>query len=266
VIRASPPGAARVLVMSDSDGVDGIGLSRVPASRTPEHPATLHMRGSATELEAASGKDAEVGCIHGLSVLVRCREGSKLSVTCEEECFGSMCGDWGVMLLTLEEALFLVAERRVLPLRAFDAGAPHAMLGEGQSMADAMFWYSCNAVVGFPQRYAAYRHFRLKGWVVRPDAVKFGADFLLYDGPVDECHAQYAVIVANKGITVKEVLMGSRLAQLVAKELLLVFFLGGDSGGLQEPARPFVSLSSFMQSEQARITEIVAKQWFPHGR
>ncbi|XP_075546590.1 tRNA splicing endonuclease subunit 2 [Dermacentor variabilis] len=52
----------------------------------------------------------------------------------------------------------------------------------------------CGLRDNFPARYAAYHHFRSKGWVVRSGA-KFAADYLLYkDGP-PFYHASFSVIV-----------------------------------------------------------------------
>lgn len=54
----------------------------------------------------------------------------------------------------------------------------------------------CGLCDNFPARYAAYHHFRSKGWVVRSGA-KFAADYLLYkDGP-PFYHASFSVIVRS---------------------------------------------------------------------
>lgn len=46
----------------------------------------------------------------------------------------------------------------------------------------------------FPLRYAAYHHFRHKGWVVRPGST-MGVDFLLYkDGP-PFTHSSFMVLI-----------------------------------------------------------------------
>uniref|UniRef100_A0A023G8Z9 tRNA-intron lyase n=1 Tax=Amblyomma triste TaxID=251400 RepID=A0A023G8Z9_AMBTT len=52
----------------------------------------------------------------------------------------------------------------------------------------------CGLHDNFPARYAAYHHFRSKGWVVR-SGCKFAADYLLYkDGPAFY-HASFSVVV-----------------------------------------------------------------------
>uniref|UniRef100_A0A1E1XDB0 tRNA-intron lyase n=1 Tax=Amblyomma aureolatum TaxID=187763 RepID=A0A1E1XDB0_9ACAR len=52
----------------------------------------------------------------------------------------------------------------------------------------------CALCDNFPARYAAYHHFRSKGWVVRAGS-KFAADYLLYkDGP-PFYHASFSVVV-----------------------------------------------------------------------
>eukprot|EP00418_Pyrodinium_bahamense_P075578 CAMPEP_0179051090 /NCGR_PEP_ID=MMETSP0796-20121207/21068_1 /TAXON_ID=73915 /ORGANISM="Pyrodinium bahamense, Strain pbaha01" /LENGTH=239 /DNA_ID=CAMNT_0020747625 /DNA_START=106 /DNA_END=825 /DNA_ORIENTATION=- len=206
--------------------------------------------------QLASNEEPHTGRLSGFNVLVQYKEGSRLANLCKDECYGSASDQLGAFLLTLEEALFLVAELRALVVECKG--------GTGTVNADAFFRSCCTTVLDFPQRYAAYRHLRLAGWVVRPDALKFGADFLLYDGRVSECHAQYAVIIAKPTMQWKDVLTGSRLALLVAKELLLVMFLSGTRGELLDPTSEVATLSSFVSSQDARITEIAAKQWFPH--
>mmetsp|Transcript_92843 Transcript_92843/g.277004 ORF Transcript_92843/g.277004 Transcript_92843/m.277004 type:complete len:224 (+) Transcript_92843:67-738(+) len=214
----------------------------------------------------AASSGAEVGCLCGLSVLVQRNAQSELSAVCAGECFGTVSDPLDVFLLTLEEALFLAAERGVLTVEAPSDGGSRADAGRAAASVDALFWYGCAAAIGFPRRYAAYRHLRLKGWVVRPDAVKFGADFLLYDGPVDKCHAQYAVILADAGMQWKEVLLGSRLAQIVAKELLLVLpTRAGAALAAPEPRPGTTSLSSFLRSPEASVIEVVARQWLPRS-
>lgn len=54
----------------------------------------------------------------------------------------------------------------------------------------------CTLCPNFPARYAAYHHFRAKGWVVRTGS-KYGADYLLYkDGP-PFYHATFSVVVRS---------------------------------------------------------------------
>ena len=51
----------------------------------------------------------------------------------------------------------------------------------------------------FAQRFAAYRHYQLEGWVVRLDSLKFGADLLLYEGPPSEVTANELLVLECKG-------------------------------------------------------------------
>ena len=52
----------------------------------------------------------------------------------------------------------------------------------------------CRAISQFPLRYAAYRHYRSRGWVVRP-GVRYGATFVLYRDHPDAIHGEYCVLV-----------------------------------------------------------------------
>eukprot|EP00933_Yihiella_yeosuensis_P022825 TRINITY_DN17892_c0_g1_i2.p1 TRINITY_DN17892_c0_g1~~TRINITY_DN17892_c0_g1_i2.p1 ORF type:complete len:156 (-),score=23.41 TRINITY_DN17892_c0_g1_i2:70-537(-) len=119
----------------------------------------------------------------------------------------------------------------------------------------------CELVPTFLQRYVVYRHYRLAGWTVRLDSLKFGADFLLYDGRQDEVHADYAVILADSELIWKDAVMASRLAQTVAKELLLVSFPKFEPVKIINEAE----LISFLSSPSSQeIKEIALRRWSQH--
>eukprot|EP00747_Dinoflagellata_sp_TGD_P071663 gnl/TRDRNA2_/TRDRNA2_157141_c0_seq1.p1 gnl/TRDRNA2_/TRDRNA2_157141_c0~~gnl/TRDRNA2_/TRDRNA2_157141_c0_seq1.p1 ORF type:complete len:239 (-),score=38.23 gnl/TRDRNA2_/TRDRNA2_157141_c0_seq1:42-758(-) len=207
---------------------------------------------------------AECGSISGLSVLASCRTGSRLDHLRELHGYGSTCDSIGdhILLLSFEEALFLSTELQALDI----------VLDNRKQTADEIFQYCCTLVSEFPRRYAAYRHLRHKGWTVRPSGLKYGSDFMLYDGRPDQVHAHFAVIIADQNMHWKDVVASNRMAQIVAKDLLLVLFLESSEGG--EPgasegsvtrnlAQP-LSLSSFLLSGEARITEIAVRRWQSH--
>ncbi|CAE8594537.1 unnamed protein product [Polarella glacialis] len=204
----------------------------------------------------ATGEQLPIGTLCGRSVLVRLGEGCRLFELRRDRCFGSKAGGLDSWLLSLEEALFLMSEMQVLEVDVSDS--PRKMA----SSSEAFFRECCKLVPAFPQRYAAYRHYRLVGWVVRPDALKFGADFLLYDGRQDEVHAEYAVIIANSSLLWKDVVMASRLEQTVAKDLLLVSF---PELPLPEPTAA-VSLPEFLSSPHAQVTELAVRRWNQHAQ
>eukprot|EP00439_Symbiodinium_sp_Y106_P045720 s47_g5.t2 len=120
---------------------------------------------------------------------------------------------------------------------------------------DTLFLKCCELVREFPSRYLAYRHYRLQGWTVCPDSLKFGADFLLYDGRPDEVHADYALILTTECLQWKDVVMASRLAQLVAKELLLVATNASSSAEAK--------LAEFLASSTP-VLEFATRPWRRH--
>lgn len=181
-------------------------------------------------------------------------DGSDLVRLHKERAFGRPLDCLGALLYSSEEALYLLTEVRALTSISSSISDCH---GGTYLTADAVFQRCCEAAPDFPQRYAAYRHFRLQGWVVRPDAFKFGADFLLYDGLPNEVHAQYAAVLASPGILWKEVLASSRLATLVAKEVLLVL-------ATDLPSTPTPGSCTLAQTSAAPVAEIVVKRWSPH--
>mmetsp|Transcript_54759 Transcript_54759/g.152841 ORF Transcript_54759/g.152841 Transcript_54759/m.152841 type:complete len:151 (-) Transcript_54759:27-479(-) len=146
--------------------------------------------------------------------------------------------------------------------------------------ADALFRHGCGVVREFARRYAAFRQLRLEGWVVRPSALKFGADFLLYDGRPSEVHASYAAVIADPSMSWNEVVAGSRLANVVAKDLLVLAFFDAGAGqrchekevapcGATAGNAPVASgmptgLVPFLRSDAALVTEVVVKRWHAH--
>jgi len=208
-----------------------------------------------------------LGQFYGRSVLVQCPLGCALVELAVERCYGSNCdgqlGD-GILLLSLEEALFLLCELDVLEFE-LSLEIPGAAPFQGQEIADRIFAHATLLVPQFPQRYAAYRHFRLKGWVVRPDALKFGADFLLYDGRIDEVHSRYEVLLVGPQVTWSDVQANARVAQAVNKDLLLTVVGESMSSSDVGSETRWSSLSAFLRSPDAAISEAVARRWHPHA-
>lgn len=92
--------------------------------------------------------------------------------------------------LGMEEAMYLSAEVGVLQLFADD----------GQEYVPDVIWKAFYDRYGirFVKRYATYRYFRRKGWVVRP-GLHCGVDFMMYrDGP-EYYHSSAAVRVVSTG-------------------------------------------------------------------
>ena len=98
--------------------------------------------------------------------------------------------------------------------------------------------YFCSTSSLFPILYAAYHHFRSKGWVPK-DGIRYGADFLLYRKGPPYYHASYIVVVkcvcaeslkplgynvTNKRNFSWESLSGiMRLATTVSKEVMFCY-------------------------------------------
>ena len=103
------------------------------------------------------------------------------------------------LVLCAEEAFFQAFEAQppVLRIRE-DAGAGSRML-QAVDCWRAFCDSSCSAGGGastFPARYAAYGHYRRRGWVVR-SALKYGAEYALYRGAPDEVHAGRCVVLCR---------------------------------------------------------------------
>lgn len=117
----------------------------------------------------------------------------------------------------------------------------------------------------FPLRYAAYHHFRHKGWVVRP-GVRMGVDFLLYkDGP-PFTHSSFMVIIrtdddderlAMEELTEHDLDVLTRISGTVQKVLLLCYVL-----------RPSNSVDLSMPSclRKMEVCEIITSRWEPSKR
>ena len=60
--------------------------------------------------------------------------------------------------------------------------------------------------------------------------LKFGADFLAYEGDPFTCHAEYMVRIINSSIvSVDELVLSERMAQSIKKDLLLVYPGSGEN-------------------------------------
>ncbi|CAJ1413991.1 unnamed protein product [Effrenium voratum] len=187
-------------------------------------------------------------CGHSVLVFLEGFSGSALDGLRRRRCFGCEVEALGAILFSLEEALFLQSELKLLCV----------LEGSEALTNDRFFQKCCNLVCAFPRRFAAYRHYRLAGWVVRPDALKFGADLLLYHGRPDEVHAQYAVVLADESFQWKDAVMASRLAQLVAKELILAA-----CEPMPTPSE-LPSEASLADLGSGSVLELVVRPWRQH--
>ena len=96
------------------------------------------------------------------------------------------------LCLMAEEAFYLAAELKILRVSLPPPPHPSTL----HLSPDQLWTRLCEEFSRFPFTYAAYRHYRRKGWVPKT-GLKFGVDFILYkDGP-DLYHSSYAVLVCE---------------------------------------------------------------------
>ncbi|HXV51531.1 MAG TPA: tRNA-intron lyase [Nitrosopumilaceae archaeon] len=74
----------------------------------------------------------------------------------------------------------------------------------------------------FDKKYAVYRNFRNKGYIVNP-GIKFGCDFAVYQKGPGIDHAPYLVQVYNRNepISSTDIVLAGRLATTVRKQFIL---------------------------------------------
>ena len=92
---------------------------------------------------------------------------------------------------------------------------------QGQSVDLDQCWtifYQTNA--NFYLQYAAYHYLRSRHWTVRA-GLKYGVDFLAYNGNPDEHHSQYGVVVRAIETPVSEAAEASRIDRLNTLEALI---------------------------------------------
>lgn len=219
------------------------------------------------------------GWLQGRVVMSHCPHGCDLGPLLRNQCFGSVCKELGdcVVLFSLEEALYLLSEHNAIDIYTSEDMSIRLSSND-------LFVAASKAANRFPQRYAAYRHFRLKNWIVRLDALKFGSDFLLYAGQVDEVHSRYEVLIIEPGLRWRDLQASTRVAQAVNKDLLIAVV--GMSSGRAENSSATASVSSncgnaagrsgcasnircpslseFLESPASHISEAVVRRWHPH--
>ncbi|CAN0268802.1 unnamed protein product, partial [Ascophyllum nodosum] len=84
--------------------------------------------------------------------------------------------------------------------RLREAGKPLSKSSDDDQQAEEFLsaeeaWrYCCGRRQDFPLMFAVYRHFRTRSFTVQAGH-KYGAHFVLYEGPPDEYHSRYCVHV-----------------------------------------------------------------------
>ncbi|KAL5103135.1 tRNA-splicing endonuclease subunit Sen2-1 [Taenia crassiceps] len=147
------------------------------------------------------------------------------------------CGRPSRLFLFDTEMFFLLHGLGVLRVRIpqeISEGAAFVEAGEEKSNKTPThhLWYLLSspnkpgsepALTPFHLRYAAYLHYRSRGWIVRPALTLGGVDFLLYAESPCLRHAAYAVIVVPASVTrsARDVAAHLRVASSVAKRLII---------------------------------------------
>ena len=168
--------------------------------------------------------------------------------------------------LSSEEALYLSHDLRLLNITTDDTT---------ELLSTQELWsHFCNNQF-FPPKYAAYRYYRRKGWVLK-SGIKFGVEFVLYKkGPV-EYHSSYAVVVRlltesevqspsqdrcsrlGRTLTWRDVVAMDRVSKSVVKELILCHVIVKEGVDQQLLWRQFPDCL-----ENVRIAEVLVNRWDP---
>ncbi|OQR68455.1 tRNA-splicing endonuclease subunit Sen2-like [Tropilaelaps mercedesae] len=176
------------------------------------------------------------------------------SIGSEKKAINCKTTDSEELILTPEEAFFL----------AFGLGILRVRRSESDISLDELYTDLVAQNERFPVKYAAYHHFRQKGWVVRP-GISMGVDFLLYkDGP-PFTHSSFMVLVrtdddddelAMEGLTEHRLDVLTRISGSVQKVLLLCYVL----------RPPGTDLSVAASLRDIEVCEIITSRWEPNKR
>ncbi len=125
----------------------------------------------------------------------------------------------------------------------------------------------CRIQPNFPTHYAAYHHYRAKGWVPKV-GIKFGSDLILYrDGPPFN-HSSYSVMIKTindldlkpdpkydpRPLTWRSLSAFNRVTEQVNKEVLLCYVLHPENMGESE-------LNSPECLKKFKIQEMIIHRW-----
>ncbi|CAM9315478.1 unnamed protein product [Ectocarpus sp. 6 AP-2014] len=125
--------------------------------------------------------------------------------------------------------------------------------------AEEAWRYCCNRRPDFPAMFAVYRHFRIRSFTV-DTGHKYGAHYVLYEGPPDECHSRYCVHVTGgngSGDSWSHVKTMTRLMPDVAKSLLVCGVTYRPQGPTPETGlSPPIDTSSLAALAAAEVTAL----------
>ncbi len=161
----------------------------------------------------------------------------------------------GWLQLTLMEGFYLAFVCRRIRIMC-GKGADEEEMGE-----QAAWRLFCVKSPSFPQRYAAYKHYREHDWVPT-GGIKYGIDHLLYksDCVADIAtgrhqHAPFSALIHHEGkdtMTWRDLQSASRVACQVSKQLLITMVEGTCD-----------SIQGHDDVKNLRVTEFVLDRWEP---
>ncbi|XP_011302258.1 tRNA-splicing endonuclease subunit Sen2 [Fopius arisanus] len=164
--------------------------------------------------------------------------------------------------LTFEETFFLM----------YGLGCLQVVNYDGQIFSIIEAWRHFNEQdEGFFSKYVVYHYFRSKGWVVKP-GLKCAGDFVLYKKGPQFYHASYVIFVevvdgdnllrddtqTKRDTSWMNIHCLNRLAQSVAKELLIVQVLWPSTVPRNSSPVPLEALSEFT------VRELLMRRWNPN--
>ncbi|XP_029906878.1 tRNA-splicing endonuclease subunit Sen2 isoform X2 [Myripristis murdjan] len=157
--------------------------------------------------------------------------------------------------LSLEEAFFLVYALGCLSVYQDQEPLPVVSL-----------WRKfCSLQPGFSSSYAAYHHYRSRGWVPKTGGgAKYGADLMLYRKGPPFYHASYSVVVERMGeafrgsaprlFTWRSLAALSRITSNVSKELMMCYVIYPDDLSESE-------LDSPLCLHRLTVQEVIISRW-----
>ncbi|XP_029006784.1 tRNA-splicing endonuclease subunit Sen2 isoform X2 [Betta splendens] len=157
--------------------------------------------------------------------------------------------------LSLEEAFFLV----------YSLGCLSVFLHQEPLSLVELWGKFCSLRPDFISSYAAYHHFRSRGWVPKGGgAVKYGSDLMLYRKGPPFYHASYSVIIervngafagsALRPFSWRSLAALSRITTNVSKELMLCYIIY--PADLSEP-----DLDSPECLSRLKVQEVIVSRW-----
>eukprot|EP00898_Chlorokybus_atmophyticus_P003839 jgi/Chlat1/4456/Chrsp29S04564 len=160
-------------------------------------------------------------------------------------------GEESAVFVSAVEAYFLAAEYECLQLRSIADLA--------QALTAAECWTVFTSIrTNFAVEYAAYKQFRLQGWLPR-QGMLYGCDYVLYRHHPSIAHSDYCAVAVTRAaphqqLTWRSVQCLSRVSGQVAKGLLLVYV---------QPKQPQIDWTSPSCLNKLSVEFVSVARWDP---